>query len=110
SDLTRNQLRLKLLKEQPHLRIGTPAFRERFVLRSIYQVGADPAILANFTGYSKTYVKAIMRRHGKLALKALRAHVNAQDYTPSIKETMTNIGRQLAGAFARTFMSKRKAK
>lgn len=100
---TRDQLKLKLLKEQPHLRVHTPLFNEMFVIRSIYLVGNHAPSMANFTGFSTKFAADTMKKYQTLSLKAYRAHVEGYDYEPTIVESL----KQVKQTIQRTFEKRR---
>lgn len=104
---TRHQLTQKLLREQPHLVPNTAAFRDALVIRSIYVVGIDIGMLANYTGFSRKFVQGVSERKGKEALAAYKAHVNGRDYEPTIAESIKNVGRTIARTLEKKSLKRR---
>lgn len=96
----------KLLREQPHLRFNSGEFREMFVLRSIYVVGPDAAMIANYTGYRKSFVDAVRSKYQQEALKAYRAWINGSDYEKTIIESVKDVVRTVKRAVEKRTLRK----
>lgn len=103
----RHQLLNKLLHEQPHLRVDTGEFRERFVLRATYVVGPDAGTLANYCGYARLFVVAVQRKYHKEAVKAMRGWVEGYDYEKSLLESIKEVGHTIARVFEKRSARKR---
>lgn len=106
---TRHQLIQKLLREQPHLRVETLAFREALIIRAIYVVGPDLSLLANFTGFSLKFVTDVRNRRGKDSLKAMRAYVEGHDYEKGIIESIKDVGRTITRAIEKRTLRRKVA-
>lgn len=107
--IQRHQLMHKLLHEKPHLKFFSGEFREAFVIRSVYIVGADASTIANYTGYSKTFVEAVRRKYNAEMIKAYRAYVNGADYEKSVVESIKDVGRTIVRAIEKRTLRRRVA-